>query len=203
QDPLQLGVVSFVFGIPPNALEGIGELFAQYAIHLGDQARNRAHDRYPLHVFRDAAEAFDEPHSPLTFQFTDDLAQELLAAARELWGQQDGSVRLDIRELDEQSADLAGDWNLYVELTEKVLHFLVRSPKDAEKLFKGGRFADLQRLYNSRKFRAAETWGPQNGHAGKPAGNGKAQGEASWPAGGPVPSNDDGQHHEETEGRTD
>lgn len=162
RDPLQLGVVSFVFGIPPNALDGIGELFEQYAIHLGDQQRNKAHDRFPLHVFRNAPEGYDEPHSPLTFQANDDLVRSLVDAAREMWGNQ---IKLDIREFDPESPEHRKDWNRYIELTEKLLRSLIRSPKDAERLFQKGRFPDLQRLYNSRRHRSAETWsaGSHNG----------------------------------------
>lgn len=156
RDPLQLGVVSFVYGIPPNALERMNELFEQYTIHLGDQKRNAAHDRFPLHIFRQAPETFDEPHSPLTFQANDNLVRSLLEAAHELWGHH---LKLDIREFDPESAEHRKDWNRYIELTEKLLRSLARSPKDAEQLFSQGRFPDLQRLYDSRRHRSADTWG--------------------------------------------
>jgi hypothetical protein len=192
RDPLQLGVVSFVYGIPPNALEGIRELFEQYVIHLGDQERNRAHDRYPLHVFRDAAETFDEPHSPLTFELGDEFAQSLLAAARELWGSNGhrNGIQLEIRQLDEKN--LGQDQNVKVELTEKVLHYLVRSPKEAERLFQTGRFAGLQRLYNSRKYRAAETWGQEK------TSNGQGKG-GRRPEGGQETANQEGLRPEKEE----
>jgi hypothetical protein len=156
RDPLQLGVVSFVFGIPPNALEGMTDLFAQYTIHIGDQHRNRAQDRFPLHVFREAAEGFDEPHSPLTFQANDNLVRSLVDAARELWGHH---LKLDIREsFDPDSPEHWKDWNRYVELTEKLLRSLIRSPKDAERVFGNGRFPELERLYNTRRHRPSHTW---------------------------------------------
>ncbi len=151
RDPLQLGVVSFVYGIPPNALEGMAELFEQYTIHLGDQQRNSAHDRFPLHIFRNAAEGFDEPHSPLTFQVDDDLVRSLLDAAQELWGHQ---IKLDIREFDPASEKHRGDWNRFVELMERLLRTLRRSPQAAEQLFRGGRFPELARLYNIRRHRS-------------------------------------------------
>jgi hypothetical protein len=161
-DPLQLGVVSFVFGIPPNALDGMHELFEQYTNHIGDQLRNKAHDRFPLHVFRDAAEGFDEPHSPLTFQTNDELVRSLFEAAHELWGHR---IKLDIRELDPSDLAHRRDWNRYIELTEKLLRSLARSPKDAERLFGNGRYPDLERLYNTRCHRSAAAWGPDgNNH---------------------------------------
>jgi hypothetical protein len=155
RDPLQLGVVSFVFGIPPNSLDGMADLFQQYAIHVGDQERYRGrHDRYPLHVFRDAAEGFDEPHSPQAFKAGADVMLLTLDAARTLWNN-NGGVHLDIRDINSGSQTL--DWNQYVELLEKLLHELVRSDADARRLFEGGRFADLERLYNTRKHRTPDT----------------------------------------------
>jgi Tubulin like len=148
-DPLQLGVVSFVYGIPPNALEGIGELFTQYADHLGDQLRNSAHDRYPMHIFRNAAETFDEPHSPLEFQTDDATVQSVVAAAQHVWGN-NGGIRLRIREWDEARAS---DVNRVIELFEALLLHLVRHPEVATQMFTGGNFPALARLYDNRRHR--------------------------------------------------
>jgi hypothetical protein len=73
-DPFQIGVVTFTFGIPPNALIGIEDLFTCYCLHLGDRDRHVDADRFPLHVFRDAPESFDEPHSPLDLDFEEELS---------------------------------------------------------------------------------------------------------------------------------
>lgn len=161
RDPMQLGVVSFVFGIPPNTLAGIGELFEQYTVHLGDQARNAAQDRFPMHVFRAAPETFDEPHSPLAFPVDDDAVASLIEAAKEIWG---NDVPMIIRQFEETR--LAKDWNLQVELTEMILQRL-RRPGAALSLFKNGQFPDLQRLYNTRRYQAAETWSTDAGHASR------------------------------------
>jgi len=152
RDPLQLGVVSFVFGIPPNSLEDIRELFHQYAVHVGDPIRyeNQA-DRYPMHVFREATESFDEPYSPLAFPSNDTFVQSLIEAAGVLWSEEEGGVRLDIRELDVTSEAHRKDWNRIIELAEKVLYRLVLAPEEAEQLFQGGRFVELERLYRLRK----------------------------------------------------
>lgn len=149
-DPLQLGVAGFAFGIPPNALHSMRELFEQYAIHVGDQNRNRAPDRYPLHVFRDAAEHFDEPYSPLLYAAGDDIVVTLIDAAHELW--QDG-IRLHIREFDDGSQAHRRDTNRIIELTEKLLHTLDRSPDAARRLFDNGRFAYLHQLHAARRYR--------------------------------------------------
>jgi hypothetical protein len=159
-DPLQLGVASFAFGIPPNALNTMRELFEQYVIHLGDQQRNRAPDRYPLHVFRDAAEHFDEPYSPLLFDAGDAIAASVIDAAHELWA--DG-ILLHIREFDHSSQHHRRDTNRMIELTEKVLHALERSPHAAQRLFDNGRFTYLQHLYDTRRFRPSHAPGSNGG----------------------------------------
>jgi hypothetical protein len=143
-DPLQLGVVTFVYGIPPNALEGIGELFEQYSMHVGDSGRAVRDDRYPLHVFRDAAETFDEPYSPLALLLNEDVRHSLVEAAHTLWGH---DIRLDVRDVSIESPAQLDDWNLYVELTAKVLRYLAQFPVEADQLFVEGRFPDLEQLY--------------------------------------------------------
>ena len=149
-DPLQLGVVSFVYGIPPNALEGIGELFAQYAAHIGDQSRNKAQDRYPMHVFRDAAETFDEPHSPLDLQTDSNLMTSAVAAAKKVWSG-NGGIHLHIRDWDVRRTPR--DMNRLIELIETLLAELLRNPQIAEALFANGQYPELARLYDSRRFR--------------------------------------------------
>jgi hypothetical protein len=160
-DPLQLGVVSFVYGIPPNTLEGIGEMFAQYVNHVGDQDRNRAHDRYPMHVFRDAAETFDEPHSPLEFQTNDAMLRSVVDVARHVWGD-DGGIHLYIREWNEGA--LVHDMNRVIELLEALLQHFSRRPEVADRIFENGAFPDLARLYNSRRYRVSNTWTPPEGN---------------------------------------
>ena len=155
RDPLRLGVVTFVYGIPPNALENIRDLYEQYTIHIGDQKRYEGRqDRYPLHVFRDAP-LWDEPYSPLSFQLNDELVGALVDAIGVVWAN-NGGVHLDIRNFNADA--LKADWNLYVETTEKMLQHLKVNPADADRLFSDGRFAGLQRLYNARRYRAPETW---------------------------------------------
>ncbi|HEX2121200.1 MAG TPA: hypothetical protein VHL59_06105, partial [Thermoanaerobaculia bacterium] len=155
-DPLQLGVASFAFGIPPNALNTMRELFEQYVIHVGDQHRNSAPDRFPLHVFRDAAERFDEPYSPLLFSAGDEVVRALIDAAQELWRDE---IRLHIRDFDHTSADHRRDTNRIIELTEKVLHKLERAPQLARDLFQDGRFSYLQHLYDARRYRPSNVPG--------------------------------------------
>jgi hypothetical protein len=175
RDPLQFGVVSFVFGIPPNSLDAIADLFRQYAVHVGDQARYAGElDRYPLHVFRDAAEGFNEPYSPLAFQLDDSLVQELIDATQELWPKS-GVRLLDIRLFDSKLPEHRRDWNRIVELAEKVLHHLILAPDEAEKLFHGGRFPTLENLYRIRKHdsRDAKTARESEAaHGGNGNGNG-------------------------------
>jgi len=152
RDPLQLGVLTFVYGIPPNTLDGIEELFHEYAVHLGDPKRYESkHDRYPLHVFREAAEGFDEPHSPPSFRMTPERITSLLEAAHELFDARN-EFRLDIRSLDPKATTL--DRNRFIELMEKVLHWLVLAPKsEVDQLFRDGRHPELKRLYHARCFR--------------------------------------------------
>lgn len=171
-DSLQFGVVSFVFGIPPNSLDDIAELFRQYAVHLGDQVRYVGElDRYPLHVFHDAAEGFKEAYSPLAFQLDDTLVTTLLNAAAFLWP--DG-VKLDIREFDPASAEHRRDWDRIVELTEKVLHELVLSPEKAEVLFRDRGNAAIESLYRLRKHGTRDHKEPPRapGFPQSPGGNG-------------------------------
>lgn len=156
-DPLQLGVVSFVYGIPPNALEGIGEMFLQYAAHIGDQDRNKAHDRYPMHVFRNAAEMFDEPHSPLDAQTNAEIARTAVPAARKVWSG-NGGIHLHIREWRDDAAP--PDMNRLIELIETLLQRLVREPEMAEEIFRNGQFPDLARLYDSRRYRHGQQRSP-------------------------------------------
>jgi hypothetical protein len=176
RDPLQFGVVSFVFGIPPNSLDAIADLFRQYTVHVGDQARYAGElDRYPLHVFRDAAEGFNEPYSPLAFQLDDSFVQELIDAAQELWPR-DG-IRLDIRLFDSKLPEHWRDWNRVVELAEKVLHHLILAPDQAETLFRGGRFPTLENLYRIRKHDSRDAKAarePEVTHGGNGNGAGKA-----------------------------
>jgi hypothetical protein len=176
--PLQLGVVSFVYGIPPNALQSMRELFEQYTAHIGDQARNQAHDRFPLHIFRTAAETFDEPHSPLEFQTDDKMLESLPAAVQMLWpgnGSNGGSshpnVRLRIRQWD--PAVLDTDMNQVIELLETVMRHLIRHPEEASRIFNEGGFPQLERLYNSRCHRSTELWTPRGGNGHDDAGSGK------------------------------
>lgn len=188
-DRLQFGVVSFVFGIPPNSLDGIGDLFRQYAVHIGDQERYVGElDRYPLHVFRDAAEGFKEPYSPLAFQLDDTLVKTLLDAAAFLWPQ---GVKLDIREFDPASPEHRRDWDRIVELAEKVLHELVLSPEKAEALFKDRRYAALESLYRLRKHDSRDPKGrrdpdfPQDSGGN---GNGSAKPPRDTPPHAPQPA---------------
>lgn len=148
RDPLQLTAVTFVFGIPPNTLADIEELFQQYTIHVGDQAQYiGTPDRWPLHVFRGAAVGFDEVYSPLMFDPNGGAAERVREAADALWGG-NGGIKLDIRHFDPER--LAADRNLFIELTEKILHYLALNPDKAKNLFSNGRFGDLERLYNGR-----------------------------------------------------
>lgn len=173
-DRLQFGVVSFVFGIPPNSLDGIDDLFRQYAVHVGDQERYGGElDRYPLHVFRDAAEGFKEPYSPLAFQFDDALVNTLVSAAAFLWPE---GVKLDIREFDPASLEHRRDWDRIVELAEKVLHELILSPEKAETLFEDRRYAALERLYRLRKHASRDRKDPDS--PPKPGGNGNGSANA-------------------------
>lgn len=179
RDPLQLGVVSFVFGIPPNSLEGMRDLFHQYAVHVGDPIRYVGHpDRYPLHVFRDATEGFDEPYSPLALQVSDTFVQTLIDAAHELWP--DKGPRLEIREFDVSSPAHRADWNRIIELAEKILHYLVLNPDAAARLFHDARFLELEQLYRIRKHdaRRAATDEPERGDA-HAHGNGHGRGAPS------------------------
>jgi hypothetical protein len=155
RDPLQLGVVTFIYGVPPNTLDGMEDLFHEYAIHLGDQERFAGeHDRYPLHVFRDAPEGFDEPHSPQGFRMSRERVRSLLEAAREIFAAE-GEMQLDIRPLDPNAQAL--DHNQFIELTEKVLHRLILAPKsEVDRLFRDGRHPDLKRLYYARCFRTSD-----------------------------------------------
>ncbi|HVF59368.1 MAG TPA: tubulin-like doman-containing protein [Thermoanaerobaculia bacterium] len=154
RDPLRLGVVSFAFGIPPNALYGMDELFAQYTNLLGDQERNRGvQDRYPLHVFRGAAESFDEPYSPLTLEMDEVFLHSLLQVAREL-GIDDGRrIVLDIRQFDNTKHELERDWNRLIELAEKVVQRLDCRPEEVDRLFRNGEYSEIAHFYNSRRRR--------------------------------------------------
>jgi hypothetical protein len=182
RDPLQFGVVSFVFGIPPNSLHGMADLFWQYAVHVGDQERYAGElDRYPLHVFRDAAESFNEPYSPIGFQLDDSFVQTLIDVAKEIWGE--NGVKLQIRQFDPQSDEHRRDWNRVIELAETVLHHLILAPDEAEALFRDGRFAAFESLYRLRKH---DTRDPKVARdaAGMHGGNGNGSGKA--PHGDPV-----------------
>ncbi|MBV8516182.1 MAG: hypothetical protein JO197_02155 [Acidobacteria bacterium] len=148
-DPLQLGVVSFIYGIPPNALDGMHELFAQYAAHIGDQERNKAPDRYPMHIFREAPEKFDEPHSPLDTQTHQTLVTEVVDAAHQVWDAH-GGIRLRIRPWNETASP---NTNCQIELIELLLRYLLRQPDKAEALFANGRYRALARLYDRRRYR--------------------------------------------------
>src|SRR5262249_44523361 len=136
--------------IPPNSLHDMADLFWQYAVHIGDQERYAGElDRYPLHVFRDAAEGFDEPYSPIALQLDDSFVQTLIDAAKAIWGE--NGVKLQICKFDPQSDEHRRDWNRVIELAETVLHHLILAPDEAEELFQNGRFAALESLYRLRK----------------------------------------------------
>jgi hypothetical protein len=167
-DPLQLSVLTFAYGIPPNTLGGMHQLFEDYRILIGDAEEHKNDlDRYPLHVFRHAAETFDEVHSPISFDTGDGTPDAVVQAAGVLWEGGDGA-RLNIRICAPEAA--AGDWNVFIELTEKILHYLRLNPQEAARLFHDRRFLALERLYNSRRFRAPETF---TGAERKQGGNGR------------------------------
>jgi hypothetical protein len=168
-DPLQLSVLTFTYGIPPNTLGGMQQLFEDYRILVGDAERYRKDlDRYPMHVFREAAETFDEVHSPISFDPGDGAPDAVVQAAGVLWNAGDGGARLSIRNC--LPAEAASDWNVFIELTEQILHYLRLNPEEASRLFDDDRFLALERLYNSRRFRAPETY---PGSARKKGGNGR------------------------------
>jgi hypothetical protein len=151
RDPLRLSVVSMVYGIPPNALDSMPDLYAQYRLHLGDEARLRSHDRYPLHVFRGAAAKLDEPHSLLDLPFLDGSHPDLIGIGTKL-GLIDGhEVRLTVRE---GSLPL-DDPNLLLELCEEILRRAVRSPEVEAMLAGSPGLRPLRRILDQRKHRYA------------------------------------------------
>jgi hypothetical protein len=159
-DPHQLGVISFTFGIPPNALEGIDELFEHYTLRIGDKDRHSDAERFPLHVFHNASETFAEPYSPIEIGFRN----EQLEAKRELESLLGRKLRLSIRELDETAVDPLEDWNIVVELTELLLRELRLQPWSADELFSSGRYPQLERLCRTRlrRWPALGTLNQQN-----------------------------------------
>jgi hypothetical protein len=197
RDPLQLGVVSLVFGIPPNSLADIRDLFQQYAVHVGDPKRYEgAQDRYPMHVFSDATESFHEPYSPLSFQVDDAFVPALIDATRELWRDR-GGIRFGIREFDLDSMEHRHDWDRIVELAEQILHYLALNSDEAERLFRTGRFIELERIYRDRLHDVRDpAMRPRDvgAHDGNGSGGSKGSsdhggnGAANTPASDPIPN---------------
>ena len=114
-------------------------------------------DRYPMHIFREAMEGFDEPYSPLEFVTAPDFVEEVFESGEELWRHK-GGIHLDIREFDPANAAHRHDWNRCIELAEKILHHLIRTPDDATRLFANFRFPSLSYLYASRRHKTSSTW---------------------------------------------
>src|SRR5262249_14245280 len=139
---------TFTFGIPPNALTGIEDLFTCYCLHLGDRNRHVDADRFPLHVFRDAPESFDEPHSPLDLDFE----EELSSLKSWLESKLERPIVLDIRERGELGDDLA-DVNVVIELSERLFRELKKHPDLVEELLMADVCPRFIRFYERRTRR--------------------------------------------------
>ncbi len=176
RDHLQLNAISVVFGIPPNTLTGVERWFRHYCLHLGDDGDRGQLDRFPLHVFRGAATEFNEIYSPLDLGRHPGYVEGLrdLVASPD-W---DDTIQLDIRPQPDLAAalDPLHDWNLVIELTDRVVRAAQHRPTLEARVLEDPRLRPLaRRIYGGTHF---EDPGP-NGSGDSPrpyyGGNGNAQ----------------------------
>ena len=128
RDRLQLTAISVSFGIPPNTLTGIDQWFRQYCLHLGDDQDFGQLDRFPLHVFRNAPRGIDEICSPLDLCRHPDYVEGLRDLVTSSGWDED--IQLEIRpQADlEEALDPLRDWNLVIELTDRIVRAAAHRP---------------------------------------------------------------------------
>jgi hypothetical protein len=126
QNPNAMTVVSVAYGISPNSLETMPGLFHQYTQHLGDHLpeTQTTYERYPLHIFSNAHEEFQEPHAPLELNCDDNGLDYLLRFANKLGLIEKGQIKLDVRTFEASKEVLKNNWDHVVELSERIISMM-------------------------------------------------------------------------------